>query len=927
MRWEQEFHGPNLGWLEQAYSEWLEDPESVSEFWRERFSRDGLEPGRGTRSGPPGSPRGGVVAYARAIREFGHLAADINPLRERHSTPETLQAQTYGLTAEILKELPGQAVGGPLAQDSDSAGESLERLIDRYMGTTGFEFEHVRNEEERRWLERAVESSSFRPPTSEIDEQVVLDRLVQVEVFEQFLHRVFPGKHRFSVEGLDILVPMLDELVLLSLEADVQHFYIGMAHRGRLSVLAHILCEPYARILAEFKDPLGPLRSLDDLGWTGDVKYHRGASRVESQEPSGSTMSVHMSANPSHVEAINPVVMGMVRAAITVPAEGGKVELDQDRAVAVEIHGDAAFPGQGITAETLNMSRLDGYSIGGALHIIANNQLGYTTEPNEARSTRYATDLAKGFNIPILHANADDPIACLEAIRMAEAYRRRFKKDFVIDLIGYRRYGHNEGDEPSFTQPVLYRMIEDHPRVAELLAEKLHTAGKLEKGHFSQLRSQYEREIREVYDQLDPLAERAGPAEPIEKPDGSQVRTGIEAERLLGLSERLLSVPNDFELHPKLGRFMERRRSSLEDERLVDWSTAEQLAFATLLEEGTPIRLTGEDVVRGTFNQRHLAFYDYRSGEGYVPLQHLSPEQAPFEVHNSPLTENAALAFEYGFDVESGRHLVLWEAQYGDFVNNAQVVIDEFLVSAATKWQLRPSLVLLLPHGMEGAGPDHSSGRMERFLALSTGRNLRVVNPSTAGQYFHLLRQQGRLIDDEPVPLIVFTPKSLLRARSTYSDLSVLEDGTWQTVIAGSGRELDPNGVRRVILCSGKIYHDLIGHGGESLDKRIAIIRIEQLAPFPASEVGAAIGHFPDAQQMMWVQEEPANMGPWDYVRRLMRDQIGVQLEYVGRPASASPAEGSAAWHTKNQRDILEYALSFERDRPEREVVAHKEAG
>lgn len=925
MQWEQEFHGPNLGWLEEAYSEWLNDPESVSEFWRQRFARIGMQAGRGMRIAPDGWVPAGVAAYAKEIREFGHLAADFDPLRERPAKPEALQVRAYGLSSGMLEEMTGEAVGGPLAEDAASAREALKRLKDRYTGTTGFEFEHVRNKQERQWLEEAVESSSFRPPAAEIDEKVVLDRLVQVQVFEQFIHRVFPGKHRFSIEGLDMLVPMLDELVRLSLNARVQRFFIGMAHRGRLSVLAHILCEPYARILAEFKDPLGPLRSLDDLGWTGDVKYHRGASRVEAQDDPGSNMTVHMSPNPSHVEAINPVVMGMVRAAITLPVEGGEVALDRDRAVAVEIHGDAAFPGQGITAETLNMSRLDGYSIGGVLHLIANNQLGYTTEPGEARSTQYASDLAKGFNIPILHCNADDPIACLEAVRLAEAYRRRFMKDFVIDLVGYRRYGHNEGDEPSFTQPVLYQIIEEHPRVAEMLAERLRGSGRLEKGHLSELRDRYEREIREVYDTLDSQAEIAELAGLSDQPDSAQVETGIDPKRLLEVNERLLTLPEGFELHPKLGRFMNRRRAALEDERMVDWATAEQLAFATLLEDGIPIRLTGEDVIRGTFNQRHLAFYDYSSGEPYIPLQHLTPEQAPFEVHNSPLTESAVLAFEYGFDVESGRHLVLWEAQYGDFINNAQMVIDEFIVSAASKWRVRPSLVLLLPHGMEGAGPDHSSGRMERFLTLSTGMNLRVANPSSAGQYFHLLRQQGKLIEREPVPLIVFTPKSLLRARSTYSDLNSLENGSWRLVIDDAHPY--PERVQRVLLCSGKIYHDLISHEVKQVDDRIAIIRIEQLTPFPGNDVETALGRYRDAEQVMWVQEEPANMGAWYYVRRWLRDELGVQLEYVGRPASASPAEGSAAWHAKNQHETIEHALSFDLDGSEREVVAHKEVG
>ncbi|MDX1601401.1 MAG: 2-oxoglutarate dehydrogenase E1 component [Anaerolineales bacterium] len=790
-----------------------------------------------------------------------------------------------------------------------------------YEGTSGYDFNHVRDPQEREWLREAVERGRFRPPETPLDRVALLDRLTQVEVFEQFLHRIFPGKHRFSIEGLDILIPILDECVRDSAERGLSNLMLGMAHRGRLNVLAHILNKPYTEILAEFKDPLGPRKFLDDLEWTGDVKYHKGAKRTVA-EPDGdahSALSISLSANPSHVEAINPAIEGMARAAGTSASEPGPPQFDPSYTMPVLIHGDAGFPGQGVVAETLNLARLEGYTTGGTIHLIANNQLGYTTDPEQGRSTLFASDLAKGFKIPIVHVNADDPVACLEAVRMACAYRAEFHRDFMIDVIGYRRYGHNEGDEPRFTQPQLYEIIEDHPTIRSRWGQQLVDDGVVDESSLDGRRADYMRRIQEVYEDLEP--DRELPEQPPEPPPpgaAGRVDTAIDLERLQGLNSALIEIPEDFHLHRKLERVLRGRQDLFDSESSVDWATAEQLAFASILEDGIPIRMTGEDVERGTFSQRHAVFHDVETGVEHLPLQSLPQAQASFEIHNSPLTENAALAFEYGYNVQSPERLVIWEAQYGDFINGAQVPVDELVVSARAKWGIEPSLVLLLPHGYEGAGPDHSSGRIERFLTLSAENNLRVANCTTAAQYFHLLRRQAAVLGEDPLPLVVFTPKSLLRHSMVASTVSDFVEGRWQPVLDLSER---PD-ARRLILCSGKIAVDLQDSDLWGRAEDVAVLRVEQLAPFPFQELERRIDGFEAAQELLWVQEEPENMGAWPYIRTRLNEIVGKdQVGFVGRPASSSPAEGSAAWHSYNQRAIVEEALLGERQKAEEAIV------
>jgi 2-oxoglutarate dehydrogenase E1 component len=712
-------------------------------------------------------------------------------------------------------------------------------------------------------------------------------------------------------------VPLLDEVIGAAAEENIRHILIGIAHRGRLNVLAHVLGKPYSQILAEFKDPLRSREDGDALGWTGDVKYHAGARKAI---PGGKQVDLVVSVppNPSHVEAIDPVIEGMARAAGTHAGSSGAPRFDPRESLPILVHGDAAFPGQGVVAETLNMSRLPGYRTGGTLHVIANNQLGFTTEPEDAYGSLYASDLAKGFEIPVVHVNADDPEAAIEAARIAFGYILEFQKDFVIDLVGYRRYGHNESDEPSFTQPVMYGKIPDHPTARSLWAQTLEERGLIDVDGSNALVRERMKELQRILETLDPSASLVEPiAEPPPAGAARQVETAASLDRLRKLSHELLRMPEHFRLHPKLERVQEKRREVLEDPdgRSIDWATGEELAFATILEEGVAIRLTGEDAERGTFSHRHSVFHDRETGERYIPLQGLPQAKAAFEVWNSPLTENAALGFEYGYNLQSKDRLVIWEAQYGDFVNGAQVVVDEFVSSARAKWACTPSLVLLLPHGYEGHGPDHSSGRLERFLNLAAEVNLRVANATTPAQYFHLLRMQSALLRDDPLPLVVMTPKSLLRHPLARSSPRELAEGRFERVLDDPevpGSRVEE--VRRLILCSGKVYVDLVTSDDRDRKRDVAIARIEQLYPFPDRDLRPVLDRYPNLGQLFWVQEEPENMGAWEYLRPQLEKSIEGRwpLTYIGRPRNASPAEGSLARHSANQKALVQQAFEPE---------------
>jgi 2-oxoglutarate dehydrogenase E1 component len=918
----QEFTGLNRGYVLELYEKYRQDPSSVDDETRALFeswtptTQDTEAPLAVAASIAAGAPPlekiVGTVNLAESIRRYGHLAAVIDPLSLRPPVGDpSLLAATHGVTDEDLRRLPASLVSGAL-DGVTTAAEAIDALRRIYCSTVGYDYAHVFVPEERDWLREAAERGRFRAPADPIDPVMLLDRLSQVEAFERFLQRTFPGKTRFSIEGLDMLVPVLDEVIAESGEAGVARVFIGMAHRGRLNVMAHVLNKPYAQILAEFKDPISR-NFREDMAWTGDVKYHAGAHRAI-KGGAQLEMVVSMPPNPSHLEAVDPVVEGMARAAGTFVDGSGAPRFDPTRSVPILIHGDAAFPGQGVVAETLNLSRLPGYSTGGTIHIIVNNQLGFTTGPEDVYSTSYASGLARGFKIPIVHVNADDPDACVEAARLAVAYRSRFHRDFLIDLIGYRRHGHNEGDEPAFTQPLMYQKIAERPTVREIWGRTLVDRGLVSAEKAAHIYQERASEMQSAYDALRPEQDLVEP-EPEAPPPGaaSRAQTAVAIEQLRDLNQSLLAMPSNFALHKKLERGREKRARMLDelDERTVEWAAAEELALASILADGTSIRFTGEDVERGTFSQRHAVFHDTRTGRAHVPLQSLPQARAAFEIHNSPLTENAVLGFEYGYNVQEPSRLVLWEAQYGDFINGAQVIIDEFLVSARGKWGQRPSLVLLLPHAHEGQGPDHASARPERFLQLAADINIRVANCTTAAQYFHLLRRQAALLLVDPLPLIVLTPKSLLRHPLVASSPRELAEGRFNMVLPDEDALKRANEIRRIVICSGKVYVDLIAAEQRGERPDVAIFRLEQLYPVPMRDLRAMADAFPEAGEIVWVQEEPENMGAWDFIRPHLQEISGGRMvKRVARPRSASPAEGSAARHSQNQQILIAKAFS-----------------
>lgn len=928
MSLEKEFHGPNFGYVLELYERYREDPNTVDESTRKLF--EGWTPPGAEAALPPTQSLlslTGAANLAQAIRLYGYLSANLDPLHDAPALNPLLTPEFYNLQKEDLRNLPAEALNLPNRQDQN-AYEAIQSLRSIYCGTIGYDYGHVRIPEERDWLFQAAETGLYRPPRQAMDEKKLLERLAQVEAFEVFLHRVYPGKTRFSIEGLDMLVPMLDEILDAAAREQVCAILIGMAHRGRLNILAHVLHKPYSQILAEFTDPKGRATTWDELGWTGDVKYHMGGYRTP-DEGKEIDMVIHVPPNPSHLEQIDPVIEGMARAANTKADDPGRPRYFDNASLPLLIHGDAAFTGQGIVPETFNFSRVPGYQTSGTLHIIANNQLGFTATERESRSSLHASDIAEGFEIPVIHVNADDPQACIEAARTAFAYRHRFHKDFVINLIGYRRYGHNEGDEPRFTQPVMYQKIDEHPRVRRLWAESLGQENLIEQGQDEELLQAFLRELQEANEQLD--AEKAL-VEPVPQPPprgaAQKVKTAVTLKRLKDLNRALLEFPEEFHLNPKLEKAVERRRTLLEhsDNGKVDWAAAEELAFATILEDGVPIRLTGQDSVRGTFSQRHAAFYDVETSRAHIPLQTIPQAKAAFEVLNSPLSEAGAIGFEVGYNILAPERLDIWEAQYGDFVNNAQTVIDEFLLSGRAKWGLTPSLVLLLPHGNEGQGPDHSSARIERFLGLAAETNVRIAYPSTAAQYFHLLRRQALLLKVDPLPLIIFTPKGLLRHPLTASPAGELTSGGWQRVIDEPGLPGKRSDVKNLILCSGRIYVDLVTSKLRKENHDDAIVRVEQLYPFPKEELEGLLAEYPNLERLIWVQEEPLNMGAWNYLRPRLRllAEDGLQLHYVGRPESSSPAEGSSTMYRINQKELIEQAFQFDQQTRVKSVVKER---
>ncbi len=857
--------------------------------------------------------------FVSRVRSHGHLAARLDPLGSEPEGDPGLDPEALGLTPEIQARLPAKIF--QMYVSGATLADALPHLRETYCGTIAYEIEHIASHRQRVWLREHIESGAFRHELTNDERRTLLKRLVEVDALERFMHKAYLGQHQFSIEGLDMTVPMLDELIQLSAAHGGQEVVVGMAHRGRLNVLAHNLGRSYDTIFGEFEGA-STLEAVTTIpqGGTGDVKYHHGTQGTY-QLPDGGTIRVNLESNPSHLEYVSPVVEGATRAAQTL-RKGPHAHQDTNAAVPIVIHGDASFPAQGVVSETFNLQALDGYKVGGTVHIITNNQVGFTTDPDDARSTRWASDLAKGFDVPIIHVNADDVPACISAVRLAFAFRQEFGHDVLIDLIGYRRFGHNESDEPAYTQPEMYAKIKTKKRVYELWADRLVTDGVVS-------REEVDRQAQEVWDNLTLLHQRlkakiAAASEhedehttgeyQLDRSPSPEVDTAVPATRLRELGEQLLRVPEGFTVHPKLVKQLERRHEALAEsaasETHIDWAHAEALAFASLLTEGTPLRLTGQDTERGTFSQRHMVLHDAKTGQTVCPIQNLPDALAPLELHNSPLSELACLGFEYGYSQEGPETLVLWEAQFGDFVNSAQVIIDQFITSGLAKWGQTSRLTLLLPHGYEGSGPEHSSARLERFLRAAAEGNIRVASPTTPAQYFHLLRRQARIAKQRP--LVVMTPKSLLRlpqAASSIADMA--EDTRFHPVLAEPG--VQDEQVTRLVLCTGKIYYDLVGHPERAAHTGLAVARVELLYPFPEGQILELMGRYPNLREVLWVQEEPRNMGARAHMfPRLM--QIMPQemhFGYIGRPERASPGEGYPAAHIDEQNRIVTTAIDL----------------
>jgi 2-oxoglutarate decarboxylase len=853
----------------------------------------------------------GIMQMINAYRVRGHLIADLDPLGTEPSYHPEMAPETYGLT---IWDLDREFLTGSLGESASDGRkpvatlrEILETLRGTYCGKIGAEYMNIQVPEQKQWLQHRMEPEKNRWPLSRETRVRILRNLIRAEEFEHFLHSRFVGQKRFALEGAETALAILDEIVERAAANNVNEIVMGMAHRGRLNILANVIGKDVKQILSEFEGDIDPASTQG----SGDVKYHLGASSIR-KASNGREIMVSLAPNPSHLEAVDPVVEGLVR-----PKQDRLGDEARERVIPVLVHGDAAFAGQGVVAETLNLSQLDGYSTGGTIHLIINNQIGFTTLPDESRSTQYSTDVARGVQAPIFHVNGDSPQAAIRVVDLAFDFRQKFKKDVVIDMVCYRRHGHNEADDPSYTQPLLYRKIKEHPSVGTLYSERLVREGVVTTEEVQAMKKAVAAELSEAYDAVQNKAERYELQELSAVPNADISnfcpRTAVNRQVLERVIRGMTQFPETFHLHPKLRGFVERRRDVLTKGGAIDWAFGEALAFGTLALEGTAVRLSGQDSGRGTFSQRHLAFYDLETAERYIPLQHISPDQARFDVYDSSLSEYAVLGFEFGYSVADPLALVIWEAQFGDFANGAQIMIDQFISSAEQKWGQPSGLVMLLPHGFEGQGPEHSSARIERYLTLCAENNMLVCNVTTPAQYFHLLRRQmygGLDRRGTRKPLVIFTPKSLLRHPRAVSTLDEFSAGGFVEIL---GDTSDPANVSRVVFCSGKLYYDLLGAREERQAGHVALVRVEQLYPFAADQARDILERYSPSAEVVWAQEEPRNMGAWRFLREQIQPLLDAsrrEVRYVGRPESASPATGSGKRHQQEQAEIVNDALT-----------------
>jgi 2-oxoglutarate dehydrogenase E1 component len=889
----------NLDAIEDAYRRWKENATAVDASWRTFF--EGFELGANRAAAPLDTAgQAAVIRLIDAYRDLGHFLAHLDPLSDPPTSYPLLELSEFGL-GEADRDRTfdtSHFLGLPRA----TLRELLQALRETYCRHIGVEYTHIQDTRIRRWLQERMEPRRNQPGLARRQRIRILMELHYAELFERFLHTRYVGQKRFSLEGAETLVPLLDAIVEKAADGGVQEIVLGMSHRGRLNILANILGKPYEEIFAEFED-VGRPEAVDG---DGDVKYHLGFSG-DRTSARGNRIHVSLTPNPSHLEAVDPVVEGRTRA---------KQELfgdvERKRGIPLLIHGDAAFAGQGLVAETLNLSQVDGYTTGGTIHVIVNNQIGFTTSPNDARSTTYCTDIAKMLQVPIFHVNAEDPEAAVYVAELAQDFRQTFNKDVVIDMVCYRRHGHNEGDEPSFTQPIMYRKIRERPTLGEVYTEQLILQGVLTADEAEAVDEQFQAKLQQAQQEvkLHPPARRGMPgfgarwSQFTPAYSSKPVSTAVPYETLGEITQRMTEVPDSFTLNPKIARLLEVHRADMERKQPVDWSLAEALALGSLLIEGTPVRLSGQDSRRGTFSQRHAVLYDAKTGERYLPLGALRPGQAAYQVYDSPLAETAVLGFDFGYSLDAPNSLVMWEAQFGDFANGAQVIIDQFIVCSESKWRRASGLVLLLPHGYEGQGAEHSSARLERFLQMFAEDNIQVANLTTPAQYFHILRRQMKR--NFRKPLILMTPKSLLRRKEAVSPVSELSGGRFHELLDDDRAE--PS-VRRVLLCSGKVYYDLREQRTADGMDDVAIVRVEQLAPFPEEPIKQVLGRYRKAREWVWVQEESQNMGAWTFIEPRLR-ALGCEVRYVGRDASASPATGSHHIHAQEQKELVAAALA-----------------